>query len=129
MSRREEGDLQKSRASSTTTFTGLSESASAFERWYAADVPVIPDPTIQTSASVVNGPSLPCAGSGFTFGPRSQNDSVEFATGRTGGSAFGGRSSTCCCGRGPTLSCMESVTHERRIRFVVFDAMASGGRR
>lgn len=52
------------------------------ERWYATETPVIPEPTMQTSASAVRGPVLPSRARGFTPGAESvQNECVGLGTG------------------------------------------------
>ena len=54
-------------------------------RWYAADTPVIPDPTMHTSASWVRWPWLPSVANGFALGESNQKDRVAFGVGRLAG--------------------------------------------
>lgn len=67
-----------------TTFMGFSL---IFEIWYAADMPVIPDPIIHRSASLMRGPSLPSFAKGLTsLEGCNQNECVELETGNEAGS-------------------------------------------
>ena len=58
----------------------------ASERWCATPTPVIPEPMIHTSASVVNGPVLPSRASGLASGAEcAQKERVGFGDGRPAG--------------------------------------------
>lgn len=80
--------VQKSLASRMTTLSGWSSmlSAMASERWYATPTPVMPEPMIHTSASVVSGPVLPSRASGLASGEEcAQKERVGFEDGRPAG--------------------------------------------